>query len=60
MQTTKAAFDGSHDGSMENGKETSPEIELPPRATRWVVLPRYKARILKEYDSLDAKEKELY
>lgn len=57
MQTTKAAFDGSYDGSMENRKEPSPEIELPPKATRRVIPPSYKARILKEYDSLDAKDK---
>ncbi len=38
---------------MENHKENSFEIEIPPKATRRVIAPSYKARILKEYDSLD-------
>ncbi len=36
---------------MENHKENS--FEIPPKATRRVIAPSYKARILKEYDSLD-------
>ena len=38
---------------MENYKENSFGIEIPPKATRRVIAPSYKARILKEYDSLD-------
>ena len=57
MQTTNAAFGGSYDDSMENRNEPSPEIELPPKATRRIIPPSYKARILKEYDSLDTKGK---
>ena len=51
MQSDNARLDRSYNGSMENQKENS--FEIPPKATRRVIAPSYKARILKEYDSLD-------
>ena len=53
MQSDNARLDRSYNGSMENYKENSFGIEIPPKATRRVIAPSYKARILKEYDSLD-------
>ena len=57
MQTTNASEVRSYDGSMEDYQRTSEEIDLPKKSTRRVLAPSYKARILKEYDSLEPKAK---
>ena len=57
MQTTNTDNIGSYDGFMEGNKRTSPEIDIPKKSTRRVLAPSYKARILKEYDSLELKSK---
>ena len=40
----------TYDETVEN--KTTQEVMVPPKATRRVLSPSYKARILKEYDSL--------
>ncbi|SHE65225.1 hypothetical protein SAMN02745225_01237 [Ferrithrix thermotolerans DSM 19514] len=39
----------TYDETVED--KTTKEVTLPPKATRRVLSPSYKARILKEYDA---------